>query len=125
MAFIKFTEHGRSYAAKASISKNGMLSFSDGARKRFEMDKSRFCILYYDPETKRIGIEFTTDKNAEGARKIRFRSTGADVAAKSYVDFFDIGIKETMLFPIEKDNDTGYAIIELSKGKPRLKKQEN
>ena len=123
MAFIKFTEHGRSYSAKASISKNGMLSFSDGARKRFDMDNRDMCVLYFDPETRRIGIEFTADENAEAVRKVRLRNTGADVAAKSFVEFFDIGVRETTLFPIESDEETGFAVIDLGSGKIRRKKK--
>jgi len=123
MAFIKFTEHGRSYSAKVSISRNGMLSFSDGARKRFEMDKLAICVLYYDPDTRRIGVEFTADEKAEGARKIRLRSTGADVAAKSFVEFFNIGVQETTIFPLERDEDTGLAVIDLDSGKRRVSRK--
>ncbi len=68
MAFIKFTEHGRSFAPRASISRTGTLSFSYGARNRHLADY-KFCVLYYDPDTRRIGIELTNDDNAEGHAK--------------------------------------------------------
>ena len=120
MAFIKFTEHGRSYEAKASISQTGMISFSDGARKRFIMDDKGMCVLYYDPDTKKIGIELTSDKTAEGARRIRLRNTGADIAAKGFLQFFNICVKETMLYTLELDDNTGYLVIDMSKGKARM-----
>lgn len=122
MAFVKFTEHGRSYTSRASISKNGMLSFSDGARRRFGMDERGMCVLYYDADTRRIGIEFTDNESAEGARRIRLRSTGADVAAKSFVEYFNIGVRETMLFSVERDEETGLAVIDLESGRKRIKK---
>ena len=121
MAFIKFTESGRSFAAKASISKTGMLSFSHGARTRFNMDERRICVLWFDPETRRVGIEFTTDTGVEGALTVRLRNTGADVAAKSFVEYFDIAVKETTTYPVEKDEDTGFATIDLPAGKVRGK----
>ena len=119
MAFIKYTEIGRSYAAKASISKSGMLSLSNGARKRFNLDQHKFCVLYYDPDTRRVGIELIDDENADGARKIRLRSTGADIAVKSFIDFFDLGIRETMLYTVERDDGSGLLTIELGAGKKR------
>lgn len=119
MAFIKFTEGGRSYAAKASLSKSGMLSISDGARRRFRLDDFGFCILYYDPETSKIGAELTADEKAEGARRIRFRPTGADIAAKSFVDFFGIDARETKTYQIEQDAETGMLVIDLTQGKRR------
>ena len=123
MAFIKFTGHGRSYAAKASISRNGMLSFSDGARRRFNMDEFPLCVFYFDPDTRRIGIEFTADEKAEGARRVRLRKTGADVAAKAFVEYFNIGVQETMVFPVASDEWTGYAVIDLDAGKRRATKK--
>lgn len=123
MAFIKFTQSGKSYAAKASLSKSGMLSLSDGARQRFRLDEFGFCVLYYDPESSQVGIELTADKNAEGARKIRFRQTGADIAAKSFVDFFGIDARETKTYVIEQDTETGMLVVDLTTGKTRNERQ--
>jgi hypothetical protein len=100
-----------------------MISFSDGARKRYHMDEYKFCVLYYDADTRRVGIEFSNDESAEGAIKIRFRATGADVAAKSFCDYFDIGIHDTKLYDIEKDDETGLATLDLKSGKARNTKK--
>jgi len=120
MAFIRFTQSGRSFAAKASISRTGMLSLNDGARRRFGIDRFKYCVLYYDPDTRRVGMEFTDDAEAEGVRKVRLRKTGADVAARSFVDFFDLGIRETTAFPVERDEGTGYLVIDLAQGTERV-----
>lgn len=123
MAFIRFTDHGRSFAAKASISRTGMLSFSDGARKRFDMDTRNWCVLYYDPDTRRIGVEFTADQDVEGARRVRLRNTGADVAAKSFTEYFNIGVPSTIMYPVEIDDDSGFAVIDMDKGKARVSRR--
>lgn len=119
MAFIKYTESARSFAAKASISKAGMLSFTDGARKRFHMDEFKFCVLYYDPEARRVGVELTNDENTEGARRLRHRDTGSDVAAKSFTQYFEIDVEVTTTYPATKDQETGMVVIDLSEGKAR------
>jgi len=119
MAFVKFTEPGRSYAAKASVSKTGMLSFSDGCRRRFQMNDYTHCVLYYDADTRRIGVELTNDASAEGVRKMRLRETGSDVAAKSFVDYFDLGIRETIVCPVDRDEETGYLVVDLTKCRKR------
>ena len=125
MAFIKFTEHGRSYTPKVSISRSGMLSLNDGARKRFGLDDRQVCVLYYDPDTKRIGIEFTTDASVDGARKVRLRETGADIAAKSFLQYFDICVEQTMLYTLETENDGELVTIQLGTGRPRLSKSDS
>ena len=122
MPFIKYTERGRSYAPKASISRSGMLSFSEGARRRFDMDKYSHCVLYYDPEDRKVGLQLTNDADAEGARKLRLRTTGADVAAKSCVDYFDLMIGGTTSYSVDLDVSTGYVTIDLNTGKSRAPK---
>lgn len=119
MAFIKFTERGKSYAAKATISKAGMLSFSDGAKRRYRMGDYQYCVLYYDPDTKRIGIELTNNTEAEGARKIRHRDTGCDVSAKAFLEYFNIGYRKTTRFELERDEDSGMLVINLTNGAVR------
>ncbi|MBV9868019.1 MAG: hypothetical protein JO316_21900 [Abitibacteriaceae bacterium] len=119
MPFIKYTETGRSFAPKVSINRTGLISFSDGARKRFNLDAYQFCVLYYEPETYRIGIELTNDGKAEGIKRLRLRSTGADIAAKSFVDFFALPLKGTTICDLSKDEDSGLLTFDLSRGKVR------
>jgi len=123
VAFVRFTESGRSFSPRASLSRYGMLGFNDGARKRFHMDEYKFVVLYYDADIRRIGIELTNDADAPGARRIRFRKTGADVAARSFVDFFGIATQDTTLFPMEIDLITGFVAIDLDCGKARRRRK--
>lgn len=121
MGFIRFTEIGKSYTPRASISKSGLIGLNNGARKRHDIENFSHCILYYDADTKRIGIELTRDSNAEGSQKIRFRPTGADIAGRSFLSFFNIELEETLLFPVTRDSESGFLIIDTTSGRPRGK----
>src|SRR4051812_43083659 len=98
MAFERFVGTGRSYAARLSISRAGLISFNNGVTKRFGLDKFSHCVLFFDKEGERIGIKMTSDETEPGARKIRFREAGADVAAKVFFDYYGITAKETMVY---------------------------
>jgi len=119
MAHVRFVESGRSYSPKISISTTGLIGLNNGARKRFGVDKYTNCFLSYDAETKNIGIWLTNDKEAEGSFRIRFRSTGADIAGKSFLAFFDIENEETLLYPAELDTANMMISVDMTKGKVR------
>ena len=122
MVFEKFTQTGRSFAPKASISTYGTLSFNDGARRRYQMDDYTHCILYYDRDTHRVGVELTNDKSIQGSRTLRHRTTGSDVSAKPFVDYFNIHIAGTTYYDLDKDEQTGLLVFDLLKGTMRKRK---
>ena len=119
MAFIKYTAKGRSHAPRATIAQSGRLSFSDGTRKRYDLDSYTHCVLYYDPDTRRVAVELTGDSSAEGAITLRHRPTGADVSAKSFIDYFDMGVSETTTYDVVRDPETGWLVIDLNRGRRR------
>ena len=120
MAFVKYTDTSRSHAAKASIGyPSGLLGFNDAARRRFKMDDFGYVILYYDAEEHRIGVELTKAAEAEGAKKIRFRPTGADVSIKGFLDFFEVEISKTTSYDVRHDPDSRYLILDLKSGRER------
>ena len=121
MAFVKFTETGKSFAARASISPRGMLSFNDGARRKYKLDQYKFCVLYYDAEAKLVGVELTNDEQASGAIKLRIRTTGADLGAKSFIDFFEIAPKNTCMYDIRQGESEEWVIIDLTTARERKK----
>ncbi len=119
MAFVKFTETGRSFSARSSITPKGMISLNDGSRRRFCLEKFSFAVLYYDSEKNLVGIELTNDENAEGGIKIRLRTTGADIAAKSFVDFFEIAPRVTTMYSIKNGEQDNWIVLDLNSGKER------
>jgi hypothetical protein len=121
MGFIKFTESGRSFTPKATISAHGALSFNEGACTRFGIKDYDAVVLYYDPELRLIGIELEKDKYAGGARPLRKRNMGADVAAKPFLDRWNIFPPHTTSFPLTRDEETGYLIVDIDDGTRRGK----
>jgi hypothetical protein len=117
--FVKFTETGKSFTPKISISSRGLIGFNQGARKRFEIDKYTFCVLYYDLETRRVAFEFSTDEQAEGAIRIRLRSIGADIGAKSFLTFFNILPTATFMYSAQPGDHPNWVVIDLNGGKER------
>jgi len=119
MAFVKFTDVGKSFVPKISINNRGLISFNQGACKRFGLEKFKAAVAYYDAESRRIGLEFVTEENLEGAIKLRHRSIGADIAAKSFLAFFNLLPKEIMVFPVDMNERNNWIELELSKGVER------
>lgn len=119
MAFVRFTEIGKSFKPKATITTGGVISLNEGAKKGLDIDNYIYCILYYDDDGKQVGIQLTNDQNEEGAIKIRKRKTGADIGAKSFLTRFKIDVQTTTMYHIDKDVVTGWLIIDLSSGRER------
>ena len=119
MAFEKFTETGKSFVARVSISPRGMLNFTDGARRRFRMDDYSHCVLYYDKDTQRIGMEMVKGDSAEGSVKLRIRKTGADIGIKSFIDFFAIAPKKTTMYEVRSGEEQHWVVIDLKTGRER------
>lgn len=125
MAFVKFTEVGKSFMARVSISPRGMLNMTDGARRKYEVDKYDHCVLYYDAEEQVIGMEMTQDEHAEGAIKIRKRETGADLGIKSFLDYFDIVPAKTSMYEIEQGQAPNWINIKLKTARERKEGKED
>lgn len=119
MGFVKFTETKKSFVARVSISSRGMISFNNGALRKFQIDGFKYCVLYYDKNANLIGVELTNDQATEGAIRIRNRKTGADLGAKSFVDYFEIAPKVTTMYPISGGDADNWINIDLEKGRER------
>ena len=82
-------------------------------------------MLYYDRDANLIGVELTNDQTAEGVIKIRHRKTGADVGAKSFIDFFEIAPKVTTMYSIGAGESDKWINIDLNKGRERKTNTED
>jgi len=119
MAFVKYTERGRGAAPTLSLSPTGNMAFSEGALRRFGLIDKSFVVLYYDPDTQRVGIMPCDDAHAEGARKLSKRATGAVVSGRGFMDHFGIVIDKTTTCTLTQDRKTGMVIADLTTGKRR------
>jgi len=111
MSFERFTRTGRGYKPKVSVTKNGMIGFNQGSVQRFKLEDYQYAILYFDKENKRIGVELSNDENEEGVCKLRQRTSGADVSAKAFFDFYGIGYSSTTRYDAVWDDGEKRIII--------------
>jgi hypothetical protein len=124
MPFERFTDVGRSYVPRATLSRYGAIAFNHGARRKFGLDQFAFCVLYFDADTREIGIELTNEKDASGAVRLRLRGkTGADVAARSFMDYYGIAATDTIAYPLKRSPDSGFLVIELDSPSARARKR--
>ena len=115
MAFEKFTRTGaRIGTPMVSIWARGQIGFNQAVVDDYEIDKFEFVVLYYDKDTKRIGLEFTNNKMAEGACKLAFRkNAGVSISAIAFLKTYKIDYSETKKFDLDYDEDSGFHIIDL------------
>lgn len=116
MAFEKFTKTGGRFRPKVSIWSRGQIGFNQGAIRYLGLEETSYIIFYYDPDTKRIGLEVTNDENAEGANKVKIRQTGASVGAKSFLDYYQIDYGKTRSYDVGVDKESGLNVVDLAEG---------
>lgn len=115
---VKHTGVGKSFATKVSLSPSGLISISDAAVKKYEVDKAEYAVLYYEPQEKLVVIQLTNAR-AEGTIKIRQRLTGAYIAGASFVGNFEITLDATTTYDLQADQATGFLYFDLNKAKAR------
>ena len=84
MVFEKFIKSGRDSSPKITIRKNGQISFNAAFNRKHGVDNSKYAVLYFDQEKKRIGIQLTNDENEEGKIKIQKGKNFTTVSAKAF-----------------------------------------
>jgi hypothetical protein len=119
MGFQKYTgARTRIGDPMVSIWSRGQIGFNQGAMMEFDIDKYQYVVLYFDPDTRRIGFEFTRDENEEGATKLVFRkNSGASFSAIPFLRANKINFKKTTRYEIARDKDSGLLVIDLNKQK--------
>jgi len=83
------------------IRKAGMLSWSVGARKKWELDRFKFVVVWYDPEMGRIGLEFLAVE-MPSSYPIRNHSATPQISCRSYLNFYDIRYKTNRKIELRK-----------------------
>ena len=117
MAFERFTDtRARGLTPKASIWSRGQVGFNKSAVLKFQINAYNYIVLFYDQDSKRIGIKLT-NKEEEGAIKIskKMKSGGASVSAKSFVFHYGINAPETRNYNLEIDPDSNLIVIDTTK----------
>lgn len=113
MAFEKFTMSGRSFAPKVSIWSRGQIGFNNGAVNRFKLDRFDYVIFHFDKDEQKIGLQFTTNKDEDGAVKLNKRTTGISVGAKSFFDYYGVDYAVTTQYSVGHDKENDLYVIDL------------
>jgi hypothetical protein len=114
MAFEKFTETARSYRAKASIRSNGTVGLNGGAVNKFDLDQYDWAVLFFDKEHNLIGIKPTKNEKDEGTHKINKGKTGAWIAARRFLDYYEVGTAKTKRFDATWDDKEKMIIVQIA-----------
>lgn len=125
MGFVKFTEVGKNFTPKVSINPRGMMSFNQGAKRKFNLDKFTHAVLYFDPACKTVGCEMTNDETTEGAHKLRVKENSVEVNARSFLSFFEIEPQVTQTFGLVQGPDTTWLVIDLNGGQQPVRADGN
>ena len=121
--FEKFTHVGGRFAAKVSIRRNKTIGLSQGAINRFKLSIGEWgVVLHYDKTSNTIGLKPTQNLSEEGAIPLKIRtvkaadgktSTIASVAARSFIEYYDIPCKESVSFDASLDSTLGMIIVKI------------
>ena len=114
MAFTRFTATGGRFRPMVTISKAGLISMNKGAARRFNVGACEAAVLFYDSETKRIGIKPTNDMAEDGACRLRKRESGADISGRSFLAFFEITHERTRRFDAVWDAESEMIIVDIA-----------
>lgn len=116
MAFQKFTKvGGRSFVPKVGIWARGQIGFNKGAMEKFKLEHFNFVVLYFDEETRRIGIKFTNDPKEDGTIKVIKRATAVSFSANAFLQTYEIRHDVTKKYDVEFDENEGMYVVQLDK----------
>lgn len=114
MAFEKFTQTGRSFKPKVTIRKTGSLGFTAAAISKFGIDNYKYALLYYDKDAQKIGLKPTNDEE-DGAHKINRAKQSTWIAARRFLDYYGITLKNGR-FDAMWDDEEQMIVIEIKGG---------
>ena len=116
MAFVKFTNvRSRIDTPKVSIWTRGQIGFNQGSVDEYGIDKYGYAILYYDEESRSVGVELSNDPKADGAAKlVKGKNAGTSFSARAFLKHYKIDFSETKQYALERDDDNGLLILDLN-----------
>lgn len=117
MAFEKFTKVGRSFKPEVTLRRSGMIGINKGAIQRFALSRFRCVVLYYDPDTHRIGIQPVKDEGETGAVTLRIKEGNGSVSAVSFLESYKISYKEAPKYDGIWDEKEQMIVVDLKRPK--------
>ncbi len=115
MAFEKFTKTGgRIGTPKASIWSRGQIGLNRGAIERYNLDKYKYVMFFYDRDDEKVGIKFTDDANESNIMKIVHRKGGGlSFSGSAFLNYYGIDYSETKKYDLEYDKENDLYVFNL------------
>ncbi len=110
MAMEFFKEEGRGFVPRASIRKQGQIGLNHGAVTRYNIKEYKHVLLGYDKDEKKVAMRLLKVPE-QGARPIVVRQENVTIAAKAFLDFFEIPYTKTRQFDVKRDEDQQYLVF--------------
>lgn len=127
MASIIFPNDGHvPSSSQVSISSDlGVFHFNKGALKQFELNKYKYCLLYYDADENKIEIQLSNDEKNSAIIKLRHNIYGSEITSKTFFKYFNIFIPGRLIYNIDKGANLDFLIINLNKKINKSKKRQH
>jgi len=105
MTFEIFTEKcTRIFEPAVSICKNYYIRFNKSLIQKYELEKSKYVVFYFDIETEKIGIVFSVDKK-DHAYLLQIQGTTITTCCKSFLRHYNVLRPQKRIKDIEIEND--------------------
>lgn len=124
MAFELFSGIKGRYVPRVSIRSTHQIGFNEAAVKEFRLQTVDFVQLYYDKDNSLIGIKPVASDKEPSAVRLRKRSTGADIAAKSFLDFYRVPQAETITVGAIWDDEKKIVVLDLKDVRTRRSRKK-
>lgn len=120
MAFQLFESRRRGNSPRISVRATGVIAFNRGAIHRYAIEKGKFVQLYFDPDTRQIGMRITSDSTAQGAINVVWRNEmNAWLSAKPFFDFHALKLPPTRSLRLDPElRDDGMVVVQYPKQDP-------
>lgn len=106
MPFERFTHTNCRASRKPSVSANykGSISFNKAAQEKFGFDGKEFADLYYDRESKHVGISFPSEQELYSIN-VRNNNSAATISFTALFNFLGIKLEKTTRFPVVQQGE--------------------
>lgn len=109
MAFERYTKTNlRMGKPQISIWSRGQIGFNSGAIEKYKLNNFNYAVLFFDKNTRAIGVMLTNDKEEPGAMKlVKRKSGGFSFSAQSFLKHYEIDYSKTIRHDLtydEKEN---------------------
>jgi len=82
-----------------------------------------FCALYYDPESKKIGIRLSAEEETGATVRIAKREQNFFIPAKPFLDFFDVDYSVSRVYNASYDEEGSMIVLNLD-GPARIRQRK-